>query len=353
MFLEDISLKLKERESSGLLRRRIITQNYIRRKKRDFSSNDYLSLSKSLRARLWLLKGVLMYGYGVCKSKYLGGYTKLHQKLEQEVATAYGTEDALIFSSGYLASIGTLQGLCDSKTIIIADKLIHASWIDACHTTNTRIARFTHNNTDHLQYLISKHKERKVIILTESVFSMHGTVIDIPQYEKIAKTNGAMLIIDVAHSLGILPCYKASYSLTLQVGTFSKACGGFGGYICGNSTIVGAVSNWGRTQIYSTTLPEYLIYYNIKAFRFTHKHQSNVLQNAKKLAEAFNAKFNGSAIVVKEFNSIDEATKFQNILQLHGIYAPVVRPPTVPRPLIRFSVQCGHFHYQHIEDIFA
>lgn len=343
MILYKIEKSLQKYKYEKLFRKRTILNKIY---KKDYSSNDYLGLSGSLKAKFWLLYGVLFYGRVHCKSKYLGGYSKIQQNLENTIAKAYNMEDSIIFSSGYLASIGVLQGIVkglDRETIIIADKHIHASWIDAIFVTKVEFTRFNHNDINHLLEIIKKHHNKNIIILTEIVFSMHGTVIDITQYEEIAKNHNAILITDCAHSLGVLPCYKSHYDLHLQVGTFSKSCAGFGGYACGNKTLIEAISNWGKTQIYSTTLPEYLLYYNTKAFEyvfnFTQKNHYKMLENIKKVAEQFSLKFNGSAILIKEFQTVDDATDYYNLLLLKNICVSIVRPPTVPKPIVRFSVK--------------
>lgn len=332
-FSERITKKLEDAQKKDLLRERKLPI----KTKYDYSSNDYLSLSGSLRARFWLFCGMLFYGRTKCSSKYINGYSINHQKLEKAVTKAYETEDTVIFSSGYLASIGVLQGLCDAKTIVIADRHIHASWIDATCTIKARIMRFHHNDLLHLEELLMRYEGEKIVILTESVFSMQGTVVDLEKYEAVAEKYGVVLVSDNAHALGVLSCYKASYKLHIQVGTFSKACAGFGGYACGNSTLVKAIANFGRTQIYSTVLPEYLLFFNRCAFVFASKNTGKIPQIAKKIAEKYGMRYTGSGIITKEFETISETKAFQKKLMEQGVYAPVVRPPTVPRPIIRIS----------------
>lgn len=345
MIISEINQSLVSLRQKGTFRECKILPRF----KQDFSSNDYLSLSKSIRARLWLFYSVLRYGKSFCSSKYLNGYSKIHQKLEKTVAKAYNAQKGLIFSSGYLASIGTLQGIYNSETIIIADKYIHASWIDASFTVKARIVRYHHNDLNHLEEILKKYsfesntlennfKSKRLIIITESIFSMQGTVIDTQKYINLAEKYGAIIIVDNAHGLGVIKTYTNDYPLLLHVGTFSKACAGFGGYVCGNSTIISAIANFGRTQIYSTVLPEYIIAYNVYAFAFVLKNQGKMLNKAKKIAEKYHLEFKGSAILVKEFESIEEALIFQNALKQYGIFVPVVRPPTVPKPIVRFSI---------------
>lgn len=306
--------------------------------KHDYTSNDYLSLGNSIRARFWLLYSVLFYGKSLCASKYLSGYSRIHQKLEQTVAKHYGCESSLIFSSGYLASIGILQGLCDSNTIVVADKHIHASWIDGVFTVGAKLKRFSHNNLGHLSEILKEHREKRIVILTETVFSMHGTVVDVEKYTALAQEFNAFLITDNAHGLGVITLPKTNYSLHIQMGTFSKSCAGFGGYVAANKTIIQAIANFGRTQIYSTSIPEYLLSYNIFAFNFVCKQSGGVLSKAKEIGEKFGLEYKGSAILTKEFSSIEDARSFQKSLQNSGVLCSVVRPPTVQKPIIRLCV---------------
>jgi 8-amino-7-oxononanoate synthase len=114
--IQEIAQNLEKLKEKGLFRETKTMPKF----KEDFSSNDYLSLGKSIKARLWLLYGVIFYGKSKCSSKYLNGYSKIHKKLEETVASVYKADESLIFSSGYLTSIGVLQGICDTDTIILA-----------------------------------------------------------------------------------------------------------------------------------------------------------------------------------------------------------------------------------------
>ncbi len=330
--------KLAKVHEKNLFRKAEIKEKF----KRDYTSNDYLSLSKSIRARLWLLYAVIFHGKSSCASKYLGGYSKIHQKLENAVAKHCNCERSLIFSSGYLASIGILQGICDSNTVIFADRNIHASWIDGIMATKSKFVRFEHNDLGDLQAKLQEYSLLKLnfrsIILTETVFSMDGTVINLPEYLVIARDFGSFLITDNAHGLGAV--YNDSdYHLHIHMGTFSKSCAGFGGYVSGNETVIDAIANFGRTQIYSTALPEYLLTYNLLAFKFVCKNTGRMLKKAEEIAKNLEFKYKGSAILIKSFDTVELAQKECERLKLLGILASVVRPPTVKSPIIRLCVR--------------
>jgi len=330
--------KLEEVKEKSLFREAKIKQKL----KYDYSSNDYLSLSNSIRARFWLFYAVTFHGKSACASKYLGGYSKIHQKLENTVAKHYNCEKSLIFGSGYLASIGILQGICDANTIIFIDRNIHASWIDGIMATKVKFVRFEHNNLQNLkvklqEYLLQKHNFRS-IILTETVFSMDGTVINMQEYIDIAREFGSFLITDNAHGLGVVH-NDSNYHLHIHMGTFSKSCAGFGGYVAGNETVIKAIANFGRTQIYSTALPEYLLVYNLFAFKFVCKNTGKMLKKAEKIAQNLEFEYKGSAILIKKFESVDEAEKFNDELKKLQILAFVVRPPTVKKPIIRLCIR--------------
>jgi 8-amino-7-oxononanoate synthase len=330
--------KLEEVKEKNLFREAKIKQNL----KYDYSSNDYLSLLNSIRARFWLFYAVTFHGKSACASKYLGGYSKIHQKLEKTVAKHYNCEKSLIFGSGYLASIGILQGICDANTIIFIDRNIHASWIDGIMATKSKFVRFEHNDLNNLkaklqEYLLQKHNFRS-IILTETVFSMDGTVINMHEYIDIAREFGSFLITDNAHGLGVVH-NDSNYHLHIHMGTFSKSCAGFGGYVAGNETVIEAIANFGRTQIYSTALPEYLLAYNLFAFKFVCKNTGKMLKKSEKIAQKLKFEYKGSAILIKKFESVDEAEKFNDELKKLQILAFVVRPPTVKKPIIRLCIR--------------
>ncbi len=330
--------KLEKVKGRGLFREAKIKQKF----KYDYSSNNYLSLSNSIRARLWLFYAVIFYGKSACASKYLGGYSKTHQKLENTVAKHYNCEKSLVFGSGYLASIGILQGICDTNTIVFADRNIHASWIDGIMATKAKLVRFEHNDIENLKVKLQECSLQKQnfrsIILTETVFSMDGTVINLQEYIDIAREFASFLITDNAHGLGVLH-NDSDYHLHINMGTFSKSCAGFGGYVAGNQTVIDAIANFGRTQIYSTTLPEYLLTYNLLAFKFACKNTGMMLKKAEKIAKNLGFEYKNSAILVKKFESIYEAEKFNDGLKKLGILAFVVRPPTVKKPIIRLCIR--------------
>jgi len=330
--------KLEEVKERSLFREAKIKQNL----KYDYSSNDYLSLSNSIRSSFWLFYAVTFHGKSACASKYLGGYSKIHQKLENTVAKHYNCEKSLIFGSGYLASIGILQGICDANTIIFIDRNIHASWIDGIMATKSKFVRFEHNDLNNLkvklqEYSLQKHNFRS-IILTETVFSMDGTVINMQEYIDIAREFGSFLITDNAHGLGVVH-NDSNYHLHIHMGTFSKSCAGFGGYVAGNETVIKAIANFGRTQIYSTALPEYLLAYNLFAFKFVCKNTGKMLKKAEKIAQKLKFEYKGSAILIKKFESVDEAEKFNDELKKLQILAFVIRPPTVKKPIIRLCIR--------------
>lgn len=334
--LKSFTDTVSEIKSKGLLRKVKVHKKY----KADYSSNDYLGLSKSVKAKTVLIRSILRYGFGACASKYVSGYSSIHKKLDDAVANYYKKESASVFGTGYMASIGILQGICNSKSIIVADRFIHASWIDGAFVSGTRIVRYNHNDVEHLELLICNflNKYERIIILTEEVFSMHGTVIDIEKYIFLARKYNAILVTDHAHSLGVLPYRHQNYDLHIVMGTFSKACAGFGGYVCGKHQIIDTITNLGRTQIYSTSLPNYLVAYNKWAFQYATKHTGRMLKKAKSVAERYGLNFKGSAILTKEFQNIEDACAFHVDLVKKSIYVPVIRKPTVPRTIVRFSV---------------
>ena len=334
MILEKFVKNLEEIKAKGLFRLAKIHKKY----KEDYSSNSYLSIHKKFMAKLRMIYCILRYGFGNCSSKYVGGYSKIHEKLEKTVARHYEKESGLIFATGYTASIGILQGITTKNTIILTDRFIHASWIDGILLTKCKFARFWHNDLQNLEVLLQKYylKFERVVILTETVFSMHGTVINLQAYISLAKKYNAILITDHAHSHGVLQYRAENYNLHIIMGTFSKACGSVGGYVCGKKEIIETIANLGKTQIYSTSLPNYLLAYNLWAFNFCIKNTGKALKKTQKIAEKYGLEFKGSAILTKTFETNDEAFDFQETLLKKGIFVPVIRKPTVERPIVRF-----------------
>jgi 8-amino-7-oxononanoate synthase len=233
----------------------------------NFSSNDYLGLANDARLRKAATAAIDQFGVGAGASRLISGTQSPHLRLERALAKWKGTEAALSFSSGYAAALGTIPALADKDDVVVLDKLCHASLIDGAKLSGAVLRVFPHNHVgkleSHLEWAGRKHPGRRVLIVTESVFSMDGDRAPLRELVEIKKRFGAMLMLDEAHAVGVIgpngrglaAAENLSEEVDVQMGTLSKALGASGGYICGARTLIEWLINRARSFIYSTAPP--------------------------------------------------------------------------------------------------
>ena len=283
-----------------------------------FACNDYLGLSVNKQVKAEFIKVARQNAIGSGGSKFIGGYCKYSQILEQKLAKSKNLEACTLFSSGYLANIGVIGSIFCKDDIIFADKQVHASIIDGITLSGARLVRYLHLNHNNLQSLIAKNIGHdffgKIGIVSESVFSMSGDIDNIATLTNIAKANNALLIIDNAHGFGVLPqTNKINYEHYIEIGTLSKAAGLCGGYACASKIIIEYIKNYARSGIYNTFLPPAVLAALVKSVDIINTTQQTVIQKAKYFVEELNKMFNlknndkitaNSAIVCINFGKI-------------------------------------------------
>ena len=233
----------------------------------NFSSNDYLGLANDPRLREAATSAIGEFGVGVGASRLISGTQSPHLRLEGALAKWKGTESALCFSSGYAAALGTIPALVAKNDVVLLDKLCHASLIDGARLSGAVLRVFPHNHVgkleSHLDWARREHPGRRVLVITESVFSMDGDRAPLRELVEIKKRFGAMLMLDEAHAVGVIgpngrglaAAENLSEEVDVQMGTLSKALGASGGYICGACTLIEWLINRDRSFIYSTAPP--------------------------------------------------------------------------------------------------
>jgi 8-amino-7-oxononanoate synthase len=201
-----------------------------------FSCNDYLGLASHPEVIQAAHAALDMYGMGAGASRLITGNSPLYDALEAALCDVKHTEAACVFGSGYLANIGTIPALCGAEDIILADKHVHACIVDGMKLSDARFLRFKHNDVDDLKEKLSKHrsKYKKCLIITETIFSMDGDISPLREIKQLAKEHDATLMTDDAHGLGVMHSEAAD----IQMGTLSKAAGGYGGYVCASKEVV-------------------------------------------------------------------------------------------------------------------
>lgn len=326
----------------------------------NLSSNDYLGLATDSGLREEFLHTLTPDTFlpTSSSSRLLTGNFGIYEELEAELATLFGTETALIFNSGYHANTGILPAVSDGQTLILADKLVHASIIDGIRLSSAKCIRYRHNDLNQLERLLKEHHTsyRQFIVVTESIFSMDGDAADLRELVRLKHLyNNVWLYVDEAHAFGVrgnrgLGCAEEAgciLDIDFLVGTFGKAAASAGAYIVCKKVIREYLVNRMRTLIFTTALPPVNIAWTLFIVRKLPEMQArrkHLASISRQLREALQA--NGYAcpsvshIVPLVVGSSTDTVIRAEELQRHGFYALPVRPPTVPEGTsrLRFSL---------------
>jgi 8-amino-7-oxononanoate synthase len=326
----------------------------------NFASNDYLGLGAHPALIEAAEDAAGRYGTGAGASRLLSGGCAAHGRLEAALAGFKGVEAALLFNSGYAANTGIIPALAASGDAILSDKLNHASIIDGCRLSRARVFIYRHRDTGHLEELLKKADAGRKVIVTDTVFSMHGDIAPLEDIYRLSKEYGAVLYIDDAHGTGVLGGGRGALAhfgikpdprpQVIQMGTCSKALGSFGAFCAGSKEVIDWLTNSARSLIYSTALPPPVVAASLKALELLERENTLVERLWKNRETLYNMlKSLGldtgeseTPIIPLILKGIDEALSLSAGLFEEGIHAPAVRPPTVPVPLIRLTVTAAH-----------
>lgn len=242
-----------------------------------FDSNSYLGLHLHPRVIAATHRALDQMGYGTPSAQLLGGTNRWLLALEDEIASFHDREAALVYPSGYQANIGILSGLLREDDLLVADVYSHASIHDGARFAGCRTAHYRHNDMADLDDTLRRMapKARSVLIAADGLFSMHGDLASLPAMREVANRHGARLLIDEAHSTGILGAtgrgleehFGAANTIDVLMGTFSKAPGSVGGYVCGDRAMVEYLRYFSRPSIFTATLPAHICAGLVEAFR--------------------------------------------------------------------------------------
>jgi 8-amino-7-oxononanoate synthase len=227
-------------------------------------SNNYLGLTHHPKVVEAAQKALVEYGTGRTGSRFLNGTLDIHEEFERELAEFTNKEAALVFSTGYLVNMGTISSLLHKNDYVIGDKLNHASIVDGIHFSDAKSVRFRHNDMDDLARVIKNvPEEAGKLVVVDGVFSMEGDIAKLPEIVKIAQAHGARVMVDDAHSMGVLGPHgngtAAHFGLDNEVdlimGTFSKSFGALGGFIAGKREVIDYIKHVARSMIFTASLP--------------------------------------------------------------------------------------------------
>lgn len=324
----------------------------------NLASNDYLGLKNDPRLVKAAASAARKWGIGSGASRLVSGTTELHVRVEQKLARFHGTESALSFSSGYAAGVGVIQALVGRTDRIYLDRHCHACLYDGARASGARLERFQHNDQSHLKGLLAKHGAHrgKALVVTDTVFSMDGDCAPLKEIAEICHKHGVLFLADEAHAVGVLgphgrglaaECGLGEYDV-LIMGTLSKAFGVAGAYIAGTEKVRDYLINTCRSFIYSTAPPPPLlgaIEKSLEIVKGADGERKRLFVMAERLRVFLNERGvdtlqSSSQIVPAVVGEVERAVDLSENLFQQGIFAPAIRPPTVPggTSRVRFSL---------------
>tara|TARA_B110000259_G_C14034129_1_gene408299 strand:+ start:8897 stop:10015 length:1119 start_codon:yes stop_codon:yes gene_type:complete len=353
--IDQLTQKLNKLKSQNLERKLINCQNLPNNKVIidnkeyiSFCSNDYLSLAFNQNITEASRVAIFKYGSGGLSSRYIYGDNDLYQKLEKKISKLNQEDDSIVFGSGYLANIGVIPALFDKKDLILADKLSHSCLIDGSILSGAKFIRFAHNNLESLENLLKKYRKnhQRCLIITESIFSMDGDLGKINEVINIAKKYDSFTLSDHAHSLGVINKKYQDYDLHLKIGTFSKACAGYGGYVSANQEIINYLRNFSKSAIYSTALPPATLAGNLKALEIIEKKDltKKLWENINYFCNLIDIENQQSAIIPIIIGDNVKTLKIAENLKDQGFLVSAIRPPTVAIGKSRLRITIGTSH---------
>lgn len=330
-----------------------------------FCSNDYLGLANDGRVCQAAKDAINSFGVGSGASQLISGYTSVHAKLEKQLAEFFGFEKVVLFSSGYLANLGVISTFSNKNTLILEDRLNHASLIDAAKYTGASLKRYRHCEYSHAEEIIDKETPKSLLLASDGVFSMEGTIASLKKLCVLKKRHNGFLIIDDAHGVGVLGANGKGilehesidpHNIDILVGTLGKSFGVSGAYVCGKTDTIEYLIQKARSLIYTTSPPPALMAASSKSLEII----INEPERRKRLQENINYFHNAvkhtglrlegttTAIQTIVLGDNQKANKFSQELEKRGILILAIRPPTVPpnTARLRITLCSGHTHAQ-------
>ena len=264
-------------------------------------SNNYLGLTTDERVKQAARKALEQYGTGVTGSRLLNGTTPLHVELERELADWMGTEDVIVYTTGYQSNLGAISAIVQPGDTVICDSGDHASILDGCKLSGARLRPFRHNRMDKLETMLERAAadESAALVVVDGVFSMEGDVCDLPPIVELCKRFGARLMVDEAHGVGVLgtrgtgacELFGLEDQVDLRMGTFSKSLASCGGFIAGDEAVIEYLRIASRAFIFSASAVPAAVGAALAALRIIRSEgadlMARLLENAAYLRRGF------------------------------------------------------------------
>lgn len=323
----------------------------------NFSSNDYLGLANDETLKAHYQDNIGRYGVGSGASRLVCGTMAVHLELEKKLAALKHTGSALTFTSGFATATGVLPALCGKEDFLILDKLCHASLIDGARLSGATMRVFPHNDLNRLESHLEWTSQRvgdhgRVVVVTESVFSMDGDLAPLKEICELKDRYGALLLVDEAHAFGVLgPGGRGLGAelgvdgrIDLQMGTFSKAVGLSGGYLCSSRAIIDLLINRARSFIYTTAPSPALAATISDALDLVTGPQGEALRHDLRRNRMSFSGTSASAIHPVIIGENEAALDASAQLLEMGFLVPAIRYPTVPKGSARLRITLSASH---------
>jgi len=346
----------------------------------NFASNDYLGLAGNERLIQAAIAAIKELGTGSTGSRLLTGHRELHRQLELAIAALKQTEDAVVFSSGYLANLGTIASITNQRDLILSDQYNHSSLKNGAILSGATILEYSHCDLEDLRIKLNENRERyrRCLIITDSIFSMDGDLCPLPQLLTIAEEFSCMLLVDEAHATGVIgetgagcvEYFGCTGKQLIQIGTLSKALGSLGGYVAGSSSLIDFIRNRAPSWIYTTGLTPADTAAALEAINII-REKPELRQKLWQNIETLKTLLADHTLVTDEPNITNHplpithyqspifclllkdaatALSWGKKLKAEGIFAPAIRPPTVNISRLRISLMATH-ELSHLQSL--
>jgi 8-amino-7-oxononanoate synthase len=336
---------------------------YQGQKKIMIGSNNYLGLTHHPKVIEAAKKALDEYGTGRTGSRFLNGTLDIHEKFEEELAEFVNKEAALIFSTGFLTNLGTISALLNKKDVVVIDRLDHASIFDGCLLSQAQMVRFQHNDMEDLQCKLDEiPADKGAMVIVDGVFSMEGDIANLPEICKIVRAKGVRLMVDDAHSIGVLgprgngtaAHFGLSDQVDLVMGTFSKSFGAIGGFIAGAALVIDYIKHNSRSMIFTASLPPSVVASTRAALQII-KDEPERRQRLWEIGEymrreyqrmGFNTSTSNTPVIPIVIGDNMKTFLFWKALFESGVYSNAVIYPAVPSDSSRLRTSYIATHTQ-------
>lgn len=366
--IDRLRSKLEKRKSDDLFRSRHTLQSAQGASVRvggfdctNFCSNDYLGLANHPKIKEAFKRAAERYGVGSGASHLVCGHSQEHHLLEEELAAFCGRDRAVLFSTGYMANLGTINALVGKGDAIFEDKLNHASLIDGGLASSAEFYRYSHNNLTHLEQRLLTSNANLKLIVTDGVFSMDGDVAELESIKTIAEKHSALLFVDDAHGFGVLGGSGGGLveqeqltqnDVPVLMGTLGKAFGSFGAFVTGSDVVVESLIQYARSYIYTTALPPAVAAAGraslalVMSEQWRREHLMQLVLAFRLGCENLGLQLMPSKTAIQPLvigKASDALLCSQKLLE-KGFWVSAIRPPTVAKNTsrLRFTFSAAH-----------